>query len=64
MSIDLSAIHLSPLAWLALIVVLGIVVLGIVRTFFAHLIHFFLRGCGLIVIVIAALYVLHLLKLI
>ncbi len=64
MSIDLSAIHLSPLGWLAVVVVLGIVVLGIVRTFFQHLIHFFLRGCGLIVIVIAALYVLHLLKLI
>ncbi len=63
MSIDLSASHLSPLGWLAIIVVLGIVVLGIVRTFFQHLIHFFLSGCGLIVIVVAALYVLHLLKL-
>jgi hypothetical protein len=64
MSIDLSAIHLSPLGWLAVLVVLGIVLLGVVRSFFAHLLHFFLRGCGLIVIVIAALYVLHLLKLI
>ncbi len=64
MPIDLSAIHISPLAWLIIIVVAGVVVLGIVRTFFTHLLHWFLRGCGLIVIVIALLYVLHLLKLI
>jgi len=64
MPIDLSAIHLSPLAWLAVIVVLGIIVLGIVRTFFAHLLHLFLRGCGLIVILIVVLWVLRLLKII
>jgi hypothetical protein len=64
MSIDLSAIHLSPFGWLLVIVVLAIVVLGIVRTFFQHLLHFFLRGCGLIVILVAVLWVLHLLKLI
>ncbi len=64
MSIDLSAIHLTPLMWL---IVLGAVVLvaySIFRFFFQHLMHLFFRGCGLIVIVIALLYVLHLLKLI
>jgi hypothetical protein len=64
MSIDLSAIHLSPLVWLAVIIVIVIVAFGIVRTFFGHLIHLFFRGCGLIVIVVALLYVLHLMKLI
>ena len=64
MPIDLSAIHLSPLAWLALIVVLAVVALGVVRTFFQHLLHLSLRGCGLIVLVAALLWVLHLLKLI
>jgi hypothetical protein len=64
MSIDLSAIHLSPLAWLAIIIVLGLIVLGIVRTFFQHLLHLVLRGCGLIVLIIAVWFVLRLLKVI
>ncbi len=64
MSIDLSAIHLSALAWLALLAVAVLIVFGIFRFFFGHLMHLFFRGCGLIVIVVALLYVLHLLKLI
>ncbi len=64
MSIDLSAIHLSPIAWLLVIVVIVLAAFGIVRFFFQHLTHLFFRGCGLVLIVAAALYVLHLLKLI
>ena len=62
MSIDLS--HLSPLT---LLIALGAVVLiaySIFRFFLRHLMHLFFRGCGLILIVAAVLYVLHLLKLI
>ncbi len=64
MSIDLSAIHLSPLMWLAVLVVLVLVVLGVFRFFLRNLMHLFFRGCGLILVVAAVLYVLHLLKLI
>ncbi len=64
MSIDLSALHLSPLVWLVILVAAFLVVFGIFRFFFQHLIHLLFRGCGLIVIVVAVLYVLHLLKLI
>ena len=64
MSIDLTAIHLSPLMWLILLGALALVAYSIFRFFFRHLLHLFFRGCGLIVLVIAALYVLHLLKLI
>ncbi len=63
MSIDLSAIHLSTFVWLLVIGVVIIVVFGIFRFFFRHLIHLFFRGCGLILIVAVALYLLHLLKL-
>jgi hypothetical protein len=64
MSIDLTAIHLSPLMWLVLLGALALVAFSIFRFFFRHLMHLFFRGCGLIVLVIALLYVLHLLKLI
>ncbi len=62
MSIDLSAIHLSPLAWLALAIAVILIAFGIVQYFFRHLLHLFFRGCGAILIVILVLYVLHLLK--
>ncbi len=64
MSIDLSAIQISPLMWLILLGVVVLIVFGIFRFFLQHLMHLFFRGCGLLVIVIALLYVLHLLKLI
>ncbi len=62
MSIDLSAVHLSPLAWLALAIAVILIAFGIVQYFFRHLLHLFFRGCGAILIVILVLYVLHLLK--
>jgi hypothetical protein len=64
MSIDLSSIHLSPLLWLVVLIAIGLAIFGIFRFFFQHLMHLLFRGCGLIVIAIAVLYVLHLLKLI
>jgi hypothetical protein len=62
MSSYLSTIQPSPLVWLVVIIVVVIVAFGVVRFFFGHLMHLFFRGCGLILIVAAALYVLHLLK--
>ena len=64
MSIDLSAIPISPLMWLIILGAVVLIVYSIFRFFLGHLMHLFFRGCGLIVIVIALLYVLHLLKLI
>ncbi len=64
MSIDLFGLHFGSILWLVAAVVVVLIVFGIFRFFFRHLMHLFFRGCGLIVIVIALLYVLHLLKLI
>ncbi len=64
MPIDLSAIHLSPLVWLLAAIAVILIAFGIVQYFFRHLMHLFLRGCGVIVIVVVLLYVLRLLKLI
>jgi hypothetical protein len=64
MPIDLSAIHLSTLAWLGVLAVIVLIVFGIFRFFLRSFMHLFFRGCGLILIVAAILYILHVLKLI
>ncbi|HEX8991362.1 MAG TPA: hypothetical protein VF784_06755 [Anaerolineales bacterium] len=64
MSIDLSALNFGSIVWLAAAVVVVLIVFGIFRFFFQHLMHLFFRGCGLIVVVLVLLYVLHLFKLI
>ena len=64
MVIDLSAIHLSPLLWWVVLGAVVLMVFGVFRFFFHHLMHLLFRGCGLIVLAVALLYVLHLLKLI
>lgn len=62
MNIDLSAINLNLVFWLAILLVIILVILGVIRFFFHHLLHLVFRGCGFIVLLIAVLYVLHLLK--
>ncbi len=62
MSIDLS--HISTLMWLIALGVVFVIAYSIFHFFLRHLMHLFFRGCGLIVVVIALLYVLHLLRLI
>lgn len=62
MSIDLS--HLSPLTMIIVLGALLLVAYSIFHFFLRHLIHWFFRGCGLLVLVIVVLYVLRLLKLI
>jgi hypothetical protein len=39
-----------------------IVIFGVIRFFFRHLLHFFFRGCGLILLIAALLYILHIFK--
>lgn len=62
MSIDLSMIDLNSVI-IVLAVIFGIVlVFVVVRFFFGHLLHLLIRGCGVIVIIVALLVVLHYLK--
>jgi hypothetical protein len=63
MPIDLSSINLSWIGWL-LILLAALVLAGAVLRLFGHLVHIILRGCGLVLLVAVALYILHLLKLI
>lgn len=58
MWIDPPVINLSLIGWifvLAAVIVLAYAILH----FFGHLIHLILRGCGVILIALAILYVLH-----
>ena len=61
MSVDLSMININLVFWVAAILVL-IVIFGVIRFFFRHLLHFFFRGCGLILLIAALLYILHIFK--
>ena len=63
MPFDLSSINLGLVGWL-LIVLAVLVLAGAVLRLFGHLLHIILRGCGLVLLVALALYILHLLKLI
>jgi hypothetical protein len=63
MPFDLSSINLGLIGWL-LIVVAVLVLAGAVLRLFGHLVHIIVRGCGVVLAVAIALYVLHLLKLI
>jgi hypothetical protein len=50
-----------------MLIVLGVLLLlaySIFHFFLRHLIHWFFRGCGLVVLVIVVLYMLRVLKLI
>ena len=63
MPFDLSSINLGLIGWL-LIVLAVLVLAGAGLRLFGHLLHIVVRGCGLVLLVAIALYVLHLLKLI
>jgi hypothetical protein len=63
MPIDLSSFDISWLGWL----VIGVAVIGLlvaVLRFFGHLLHILIRGCGVVLLVLIALYVLRLLGII
>lgn len=61
MPIDLSAINLNLIGWL-IILAAALVLAAALLHFFGHLLHIFIRGCGVIVLAGVILYVLHLLK--
>jgi hypothetical protein len=58
---DLSMINGNLVFWVVAILVI-LVIFGIFRFFFRHLLHFFFRGCGFILLIAAVLYILHILK--
>ena len=63
MPFDLASINLGLVGWL--LILLAVVVLaGAILRLFGHLLHFIIRGCGVVLVVAVLLYVLHLLKLI
>jgi len=61
MSVDLSMINANVVFWVLAILVI-IVFFGVIRFFFRHLLHFFFRGCGFILVIGVLLYILHILK--
>ncbi|HEY9153155.1 MAG TPA: hypothetical protein VIN60_09750 [Anaerolineales bacterium] len=56
-----SNIDLNTIIYFAAIIVAVIVVFGILSFVFKHLIHWFMRGCGCIVFLVLAYFVVHVL---
>lgn len=63
MPFDLPSINVSLIGWIFILAAV-IVLAGAIVHFFGHLLHLIIRGCGVILVAIALLYVLHLLKVI
>ncbi len=61
MSIDLSMINTNLVFWVLAILAI-ILFFGVIRFFFRHLLHFFFRGCGFILLIGVVLYILHIFK--
>ena len=60
MPIDLSSLNISWLGWL----IIGVAAIGLmlaVLKLFGHLLHILVRGCGVVLLVVIALYILRLL---
>ncbi len=58
---SLSGIDLNTIIHFAAIIVVVIVVFSILSFIFKHLIHWFARGCGCIVFLVLAYFVIHVL---
>jgi protein-S-isoprenylcysteine O-methyltransferase Ste14 len=54
-----SNIDLNTIIYFAAIIVAVVVIFGILSFAFKHLIHWFARGCGCIVFIVLAFFVLH-----
>jgi len=63
MPFDLPSINVSLIGWIFILAAV-IVLAGAIVHFFGHLLHLIIRGCGVILVAIVLLYVLHLLKVI
>ena len=62
MPFDLSWINLNLVGWVIILVAVLVLVFAFLR-FFGHLLHIIISGCGVILLVAALLYILHMLKL-
>ncbi len=60
---DLPSINISLIGWIFILAAVIVLAAGIVH-FFGHLLHWIIRGCGIIIVALALLYALHLLKVI
>ncbi len=58
---SLSGVDLNTIIYFAAIIVVVIVVFSILSFIFKHLIHWFARGCGCIVFLVLAYFVIHVL---
>ncbi len=64
MSIDFGTISLNSVLWLVAIVIAGILIFIAVKFFYQHILHFLLRGCAILFLIVALLVILHYLKVI
>ena len=62
MSIDFGTISLNSVLWLVAIVITGILIFIAVKFFYQHILHFLLRGCAILFLIVALLVILHYLK--
>ena len=60
MPFNLPAINISVIGWVFIIAAAIVLAYGILH-FFGHLLHWIIRGCGVVLLAIGILYVLHLL---
>ncbi len=60
---DLPSINISLIGWIFILAAVILLAAGIVH-FLGHLLHWIVRGCGIILVALALLYALHLLKVI
>ncbi len=56
-----SNVDLNTIIYFAAILVVVVVVFSILSFIFKHLIHWFARGCGCVVLLVLAYFVLHVL---
>jgi hypothetical protein len=62
MSFDFGTISLNSALWLVAIVIAGILAFIAIKFFYQHILHFLLRGCAFLSLIIALLVILHYLK--
>ena len=62
MSVDFGMISLNSVLWLVAIVIAGILAYIAIKFFYQHILHFLVRGCAILFLIIALLVILHYLK--
>ena len=62
MSFDFGTINLNSALWVVAIVIGGVLAFIAIKFFYQHILHFLLRGCAILFLIIALLAILHYLK--